>query len=185
MVNRRIFWLITFVVLLLFAAAFYYWAGQPISVKPVSRGLTTEETVTVGSTVLRSQYYTATITDIYTPQHQNDTPEGPILSSLTAVQGSHKGGQLAITIAKLPAGGITEAADVRVRRDRSESYQQVELDAAPSGALVFRSKQTYEVGVFWVYGDSYVSAVLSSNNVDPGQYDKQLSALLSSWRWLP
>lgn len=180
--SRVLFLGSSIVVTLLAGGALHYWATQAVSVRPVARHGADTPTASV-NTVLATAYYTVTIPDAYTLREQHDD-DGKVVSSLLATKSTQGGGQLAITIAELPSGGLNEAADIISRRERENLYDEAMLDGMPAGAIVFRSRQSNEVGVFWPYGNHYASVVLSNNGVGSDQANGHLTDMLRSWRWL-
>lgn len=164
-------------------AVFYRWAMQPVSVTPTTSAKASEA-LSPKTTILETAYYTVVIPDAYTVRERSDESVGSVLSSLMATKGSQDGGQLAITVAPLPQGGLSEVADIRLRQEYPERYESATLEGVPTDARVYRSKQSNEMSVFWPQGGRYAAIVLRDGGGGPDQTGDQLTYMLRTWHWL-
>lgn len=163
---------------------FYSWANQSVSVKPQVKSAQASIQGAPHTTTVNGKRYQMTIDGDYKIREQQTEPQGVILENFVATQTTRGSGKLAVTVAKLPNGGLKEVPDIMFRKQSSDRYQQVILENMPDGAMAFRATNGYEADVTWQHGDLYVSVVLSNSIGTNDSYDSELSSILASWAWI-
>lgn len=89
------------------------------------------------------------------------------------------GDQLAVTVGRLPAGGLEEVSDVQLRRDRGDL-----VIAETSEQLLFeKSGATYETSAFITNKEDYFVVVLSGPSFQKEVLKQELSRLLATIVW--
>ena len=91
--------------------------------------------------------------------------------------------QLAITIAVLPTGGLSEASDYNFRERHPELYTAVSPVSPPISAEFIQHNQTYERAVFMVHEQYYASVVATGNVADASQLSAAVTQTIQDWRW--
>lgn len=91
--------------------------------------------------------------------------------------------QLGITVGTLETSSLEDLPAVKLRRQQIAQYEVVTRSYAPEGALVFSSKDGYEVAVFWRSGKDYAAVVASGSISRQSILDYGLEAVVSNWQW--
>ncbi len=91
--------------------------------------------------------------------------------------------QLALTIGKMPNGGIKELSSVQLRT-RSDSYTKIDFSWLGGDDVAFEStNEGYELGVFLAHKDRYVSIVMSGLHDKKSQLTHELQLFVNSIVW--
>lgn len=91
--------------------------------------------------------------------------------------------QLALTVGKLPTGGLKELSDIQLRR-RTSDYTALQYDWLGTNALVYENALSgYEIGLFIAGSNRYVTLVLSGTADKKEQLQHELQTLYVTLIW--
>lgn len=161
-----------------------HWLSQPAVVTHVESATTTDpHSASAPDIDLASSYFAARVPSHLTVRtHQEAT--GVVLERHILASASPEGDQLAITVAKLPSGGLVEVADVALRMRNPGIYVQDLLAYLPDKALAFSHEQdTFEQAVFLTDHTRYASVVVTGRSDRADRLRELLRSTITSWQW--
>lgn len=166
---------------------YIWWNGTPRSAMPTQNDQA--GTAVLGSETTLQPWQTASFTTQY-PDTLRVIRSNEIAS--TGVRGQYLLGaraltqsdQVGVTVGTLePSSSLEDLPAVKLRRQQTAQYEVTSRSFAPAGAIVFSSKDGYEVGVFWQNGKDYAAVVSSGSVSRQSSLDYELEAIVSNWQW--
>lgn len=163
--------------------AAYVWASGPVAVRPSSpqvAGVSTEEK----SLTISATYFSAHITEGWNLENRatgnltEDVYERWVLYGENKVHDD----QLAITIARVPAGGMDEIADIHLRQSQPDVYRPIEVNGVLNGQGYMRLGD-FEKAIFFEKDGVYASVVISGSENRKAQLESAIETVLQSWQW--
>jgi nitrogen fixation-related uncharacterized protein len=186
MKNKAVF-LPVAIILGLLLGGFYFWSNGP-SVAVIKsqqtdvKGASTDEPL---EKTVDYDYLSVSIPERFVSKTRTEGMGAPLyIQQLFTVPvkdvSSLFSDQLAITIGILPAAGITDISDVRLR-NRDKSY---ELLQSSEQMLIFEKETTvYEIGVFVKNESNYASLVFSGPQSNKTSLKRELNSSVESIVW--
>lgn len=165
---------------------YIWWNGTPRSAMPTQNDQAGTEVL--GSETTLQPWQTASFTTQY-PDTLRVIRSNEIAS--TGVRGQYLLGtraltqsdQVGVTVGTLETSSLEDLPAVKLRHQETAQYQTTARSYAPTGALVFSSKDSYEVGIFWQRGKDYAAVVVSGSASRQSILDYELEAIVSNWQW--
>lgn len=174
-----------FTILLIGTVGLIMWASGPAISTPRAVDVDERKTTATEQTLhIETPQYSTRVTGGYGIRTRHDDQVGVILADMVANESQKQGGQLAITIAKMPEGGLRAVSDVILRQNATDRYKEIVLDGTPEGSIVYRSDESYELTIFFPHNDRYAAVSLTYAKTQQERYEAQLKELLQYWVWL-
>jgi hypothetical protein len=161
----------------------YQWATTPVVDVPKSP--TTVQGVSSQNVTYAMEFFTTLVPDYLVEKTHNTKTQAPLLGQYVLKHRQPKlSDQLAITVGVLPAGGLEEIADLKVRRLDSAKYVMVPNAAAlPEGAVTIYNEAECETAVFWTDGGRFAIVVTSGTADRKSDLQVARDTVVSNWRW--
>lgn len=166
------------------AIGFYVWANQPVTVHPKASSPPPSVLADRSPQTLSGERFKVTVNGDYIVRTQDFSGPGNVLERLVATETERGSGQIAITISRLPQGGLHEVSDVRLRQQQTDLYLPTTVAGLPEGSLAFRSTGQYELDAFWIHGDYYAAIALTNTQGSGSVYDTEFEGIIQNWQWL-
>ncbi|HSX05822.1 MAG TPA: hypothetical protein VLF69_05105 [Candidatus Saccharimonadales bacterium] len=135
---------------------------------------------------VQTQYFTTTLPAGFSIKRQAETPAADqFLAQLVASSTSTQDQQCAVTIGRLPAGGLQALGDYHLRATDAAAYQAYAPAYLPSGASAFRTASgPLSITVFWPHGSVYSElAVSTDTQASLQQLDSTVATAIAAWKW--
>jgi hypothetical protein len=164
----------------------YIWWHSPAETKQFTAKTTTEEVL--GSELTLNDWNTQYFATRY-PNDLRIITSNEVAHGLTSGQyllGStslSRTDQLAVTVGNLGGLALEELPAIKLRLQKTDVYQPVDVSFAPEGSLVFTSEDSYETAVFWRQDSRYVAVVVSGSAARQANLWQQLEAVVTNWQW--
>jgi hypothetical protein len=131
-----------------------------------------------------STYFTTQLPSGFHEKRRSETPSASdTLLHLLASGGQNGTQDVAITVGKLPAGGITEVGDYNLRRTQPEVYEMFNPGNLPTGAVAFRSKSGAPgFVVLWPGNTHYTELSFSGDGTTPQELHTTYLQVIQNWR---
>jgi hypothetical protein len=162
----------------------HYWANQPAESVVNAQSTTTQPIAAISApTPLTTDYFSTALPAGYVTQTITEKTTNPQLLQIMATTTDNNRYQLAITIGRLSADGITGIADYNYRLSSQEIYQRVSYNWLPDKAIAFTKKVgNSETTVIWPQDDRYAIVAISGGQYNT--FNTTLETVFNNWRWL-
>jgi len=185
--KRRVTLLVSLVVVA-FVVGVMHWSNQPVVTKlTVQQNVKGADTPNYALKTYQNAYFAGQIPARFANRSSTSGVGKPLfLQQLFAAPADVNlyADQLAIAVGALPAGGLNEVADVQLR-SRTPAYvpQTFSWLTSTQGIAFERVDQGYELGVFLVHDQRYVTIVLSGLSDKKTQLTHEMQQLVHSITW--
>jgi hypothetical protein len=163
----------------------YRWLNEPAVVTEVRSGNTmgVSEELPVNRE-LASPHFSTQVPSNLTLRSQQQQPTATITERYVLAAGAPEGHQLAITIAPLPPGGLTEVPSVVLRLRNPSTYLKETASYVPEDALLFSADtDTFEQTIFMSNERKYAAVAVSGRADRSQQLRTLLETTIREWRW--
>ena len=164
----------------------YMWWHSPAETKHITTAQTTKDVL--GSERALTSWTTQHFTTRYSSELRilmaNEVAHG--LTTGQYLLGStslNKTDQLAVTVGQLNSTSLEELPAVKLRQQRTDTYQLATVPFTPPGGQVFSTVEGYELAMFWKEGSSYAAVVVSGSSARQAELQEALEAVVANWQW--
>jgi hypothetical protein len=135
---------------------------------------------------LQTPYFTTSLPSSFGVKQRHETPDDKgVLLTLLATTSSQSDQQFAMSVGRVPAGGISSLGDYNLRAAQTGTYTSYDPPGLPTGAIAFRTTSgPAAFTVFWAHGNQYAEMALSADaNTSYQPLETSFQQIMTNWQW--
>jgi hypothetical protein len=161
----------------------FRWARQPIiNSANVNSSV---QSIQLENINYETDYFKTLIPSEFIEKTKSTTPKLPLLGQyLLRHKVTTYVEQIAITIGQLPAGGIEEVSDLKLRRTDKKNYTLIPYQSfAPQNSISYASNNSQETAIFWSHETRYAIVVFIGSTARSSTSSQVISTIVGNWNW--